>query len=231
MLRDDETGLCGPHDFELLLKARRCARCAERDPWEFAVELEELKQIGVSNTQLRWLICRGYLEVRRELTGPQDGARRFARHTNLHFPDNCCFVLTAAGEQLAEASLNRHFPGLSHPRDSKLAASPTCPRWDAVLRELRWGELVVKSFRVPSPNQELVLTAWEEECWPVQIADPLPRGVGIDTKRRLHDTIKRLNRNQVHRLLRFEGDGRGLGVRWSLIRQQSEKFFKNNGNS
>jgi hypothetical protein len=44
--------------------------------------------------------------------------------------------------------------------------------------------------------------------------DPLPRMPDIDPKIRLRDTIKRLNRNQVNHLLRFQGDGNGLGIQW-----------------
>ena len=59
--------------------------------------------------------------------------------------------------------------------------------------------------------------AFEEEDWPVRIDDPLPPRSGLDPKRRLHDSIKSLNRHQKSRVLRFCGDGSGEGVRWELI--------------
>src|SRR5207247_9758075 len=88
------------------------------------------------------------------------------------------------------------------------------PRWDSERRELRWGELVVKQFRVPAPNQETVLAAFEEEGWPRRIDDPLPPRADQDPKCRLHDTINKLNRNQQQPLIHFRGDGMGRGLHW-----------------
>ncbi|MBI3406825.1 MAG: hypothetical protein HY040_00525 [Planctomycetes bacterium] len=61
------------------------------------------------------------------------------------------------------------------------------------------------------------MAAFEEENWPVHLDDPLSPTREIDPKQRLHDAISRLNRNQKNRLLRFEGDGTGRGLRWRLI--------------
>jgi hypothetical protein len=227
--QENEAALFDPHDFELLLEARRCAGRAERSLWEFAVELDDLQRAGLSKSQLRWLICRGHVEMRRETTRLQDQARRFARHGNLQFSGSCCFVLTEAGERFAETTLRRRNLGqhrrhaASHERGAGTMAVPICPRWDPALRELWWGDRLVKRFRVPSPNQELVLTAWEEDRWPVHLPDPLPVKAGINAKCRLQDTIKRLNRHQVHRLLRFAGDGSGHRIRWER-RVESVEF-------
>ena len=93
----------------------------------------------------------------------------------------------------------------------------TLPCWDAKLRELRVGGVLVKQFRVPAANQELILDAFQEEGGPSHLDDPLPPQTGMDPKRRLHETIDRLNRSQKHRLIRFHGDGTGRGVRWELL--------------
>jgi hypothetical protein len=65
--------------------------------------------------------------------------------------------------------------------------------------------------------QEAILMALEEEHWPPRIDDPLPGHPNHLPKRRLHDTIKSLNRNQKNNLIRFMGDGTGEGIRWELI--------------
>jgi hypothetical protein len=78
--------------------------------------------------------------------------------------------------------------------------------------------MLVKQFRLPALNQELILAAFEEEAWPPHIDDPLPNALGQDPKQRLHDTIKRLNRHQVNRLIRFRSDGTGSGIIWELWR-------------
>jgi hypothetical protein len=82
---------------------------------------------------------------------------------------------------------------------------------------LRLGGRVVKKFQVPARNQELVLTAFQEERWPMRIDDPLPPIAEIEPKRRLHSTIQCLNRNQRAQLLQFRGDGTGRGICWETF--------------
>ncbi len=91
------------------------------------------------------------------------------------------------------------------------------PRWDMVRRELAVDGQVVKRFRLPAPNQEAVLAAFEEEGWPLRIFDPLPPQGDVNPKRRLHETIKSLNQHRLARLIRFRGDGTGEGVFWELV--------------
>ena len=91
------------------------------------------------------------------------------------------------------------------------------PKWDRDRRELRLGGHLVKVFKLPSPMQEAILMAFEEEHWPPKIDDPLPVHPDLIPKRRLHDTIKGLNRNQKSCLIRFTGDGTGEGIRWELV--------------
>jgi hypothetical protein len=64
-----------------------------------------------------------------------------------------------------------------------------------------------------------ILKAFQEEGWPVRIDDPLPFQKGIDSKSRLRDTVKALNRSQ--QVLRFHLDGTGEGVRWELLNDPS----------
>jgi hypothetical protein len=79
------------------------------------------------------------------------------------------------------------------------------------------GEYLIKRFRVPSPNQEAVLDAFQEEGWPRSVDDPLSPVADQLPKRRLRDTIKCLNLNQAHRAIRFRGDGTGQRVSWELL--------------
>jgi hypothetical protein len=97
---------------------------------------------------------------------------------------------------------------------SVLDGAKSIPRWDAQRRELTIAGHVVKRFRLPAPNQESILTAFEEEGWPLRILDPLPPKFEMDCKRRLHETIKTLNRHHMVKIIRFCGDGTGQGVLW-----------------
>jgi hypothetical protein len=86
------------------------------------------------------------------------------------------------------------------------------PRWDRTARKLYLGRCLVKEFPRLSTCQVLILEAFEEQGWPEAIDDPLPVEHDISPKRRLHDVIKRLNRNQVCPVLSFHGNGNGEGV-------------------
>src|SRR5262245_40108787 len=103
--------------------------------------------------------------------------------------------------------------------------SQTLPHWDQQRRALWLGEILVKRFRVPADNQELILVAFEEQGWPARIDDPLPRNGVADPGERLHGAIRRLNGCQAQKVLRFSADGRGKGIFWEAIvsRQQPHK--------
>jgi hypothetical protein len=103
------------------------------------------------------------------------------------------------------------------------------PKWDCCRHEFRVGGVLVKAFRVPSPNQETILAAFEEEGWPPRVDDPLPPRPDLDSKRRLHDTVKSLNRNQKTRLIRFTGDGTGEGVCWAFVNSNGWQQHDSNG--
>ena len=70
--------------------------------------------------------------------------------------------------------------------------------------------------RWDSSTEDLILEAFEELGWPESIDDPLPVDHDIDPKRRLHDAIKRLNRNQQCAMLSFHGNGNGEGIVYRL---------------
>src|SRR5437867_1146615 len=103
----------------------------------------------------------------------------------------------------------------------KVAMAKLTPSGTGTAASCEWGELV-KVFKLPSPMQEAILMAFEEEHWPPRIDDPLPMHPVLLPKRRLHDTIKSLNRNQKSCLIRFMGDGTGEGIRWEMVSSHVE---------
>ena len=88
------------------------------------------------------------------------------------------------------------------------------PIWNPVDRTLVVREFVVKRFQRPAENQETILAVFQEENWCSRIDDPLPQVHGLDSVNRLRETIKSLNRNRRHPIIRFGGDGTGKGCRW-----------------
>jgi hypothetical protein len=100
-------------------------------------------------------------------------------------------------------------------RRTKTAGRPQLPTWDADVRELRVGNLVIKRFRQPARNQVIVLASFQELRWPCRIDDPLTGNSGIEPKRRLRDTVFALNRCHINKkVLVFEADGTGTGFIW-----------------
>jgi len=205
----------------VLLQAHGCAREFQRDPWDFAVEIAQLRQSGLTVNDVRWLTCKGYVEHACEVTRPDAKKREFQAAGNLLLSERTCFVLTEAGVDYARRLCTTPWPTRRQdPRDRHAGSScrgdaaPNVPRWDGDLRELRVGATLIKRFRLRSPNQESLLTAFEEESWPARIDDPLTPRPDCDPKERLRDTIRSLNRNQKNSLIRFKGDGTGEGVLW-----------------
>jgi hypothetical protein len=196
------------------------------DIWIFALEIQTLRDFGLTNSDLRYLICKGYVDHAGEVKLSGQEERSFRSTGRIHFSRSTCFVITDAGMsflQTTQASTKENTTKLhdvsisrSIESDSERVHSfvdPLRPRWDPDRQELLLGRQVVKQFKVPAPNQEVVLSAFEEEGWPSRIDDPIPPHHEIDPKRRLHDTIYSLNHCQKTALLRFLGDGSGKGIR------------------
>ncbi len=208
-----------------LVEAADFARELGRDPWDFAVEIQTLREMGLTNNDLRWLVCKNLLEHRQETTTVGDTSRVFQPDRPLSFSENACFVISAAEPVTSRAGLD----SLAKVYEAVRRSSPLgrnghnrdlLPKWDRDRQELRVGGIVVKQFKVPAINQERILAAFEEEGWPVHIDDPLPPHPEQDPKRRLHDTINSLNRNQKRALIQFIGNGNGQGIRWELTRSR-----------
>ena len=195
----------------LLLEAYDGARAVNKPVWEFALEIQCLQGVGLTHTQVRWLMCQGFAEQALEESKPEDPQRRFRQVTNLSLVDKACFVLTESGAAYARAMREvRAEHSVPSPQERR-------PVWDRLKRELRVGGTVVKRFKQAASNQVLVLDAFEEEGWPPRIDDPLPPRGEQDRKRRVHTTISNLNRGHLCRLLHFGGGGDGESICWSLV--------------
>jgi hypothetical protein len=210
------------------MEAHRYAQDVQRDIWQFAVETDTLAAAGLLPNDFRWLVLKGYVDHAREVTGTDDLERVFRPNTQLMLSERTCFVLTEAGMIVAQglSQSNGHIEGLSETGSMATERSSLerpVPKWDEARRELTVAGKIVKQFRLPSPNQEMVLTALEEEGWPPSISDPLPPYPGQDPKRRLQDTLKALNNHQKHRLIRFKGNGTGEGILWELTEKDGSE--------
>jgi hypothetical protein len=220
----------------LLLRAYGYAKDFKSCPWQIAVPISDLYDSGLSRTDLHWLLVCRYVEHAHEITDDRADHRRFEHAGRAVIHEDSCFVLTPHGADFAakllrlpamadEVGAEAAPPQPGTPSDTVARGdtnqfSPLAiaqPTWSAHCRELCLGKVLVKRFRVPADNQEIILSTFQEEGWPQLIDDPLPPTPEIAPKRRLHDTIAGLNRNQVNRLVRFFGNGTSDGVRWEPI--------------
>lgn len=220
----------------VLLEAAHYAEETSGDIWEYAVELDQLTALGFTCNDFRFLVRKGLVEHQREVTLEGDDGRAFRPAGDLTFPEATCFILTDAGistacrycpaatavaspsspspdEEAVRVTINRSFS--ENGRGAK--GEQSLPTWDSERRELRISGMTVKRFKWPATNQETLLAVFEEEGWPHRIDDPLPPHQDQDSRRRLSDTIKCLNRKQINQLIHFCGDGTGEGVTWELL--------------
>jgi len=184
---------------------------------DLAVPISDFQLWGHSEMQLRVLVMEGVLLHFKETTGKTSRSRQFEKGGLHSFGITSCFLLSDA--------LDETIGGLfaSNDRESKrLSTAPAMdpalmlPIWDPRHRKLMFCGRLVKHFRCPAHNQETILSAFQEEEWPPRISDPLPPTGSSDSKQRLHDTIRSLNRNQSNPLIKFGGDGTGEGIVWEV---------------
>jgi hypothetical protein len=201
---------------QLLLQAYQTATALDQDQWDFALEIQQLKEVGLSHNDLRSLVFQGFAEHLLERTPPGAKGRSFQQPRGLRLQANSCFVLAQAGLLLGlELSAADDPLRLPPPPWNGAPGTGALPVWDHDRRELRLGEALVKLYRQPARNQERILAAFQEDGWPPRIDNPLSGSAEVSALDRLHEAVKKLNR-QRRRLLRFRSDGNGLGVQWEF---------------
>jgi hypothetical protein len=206
----------------LLSQAFAYAHDAGADRWDFAVEIDTLFETGLSISQLRWLVAKKFAEHGQESCVYGSPHRSFRRGDGFFFDHTTCVVLTPSGAAFVDHVLR-------DPNDPSISFEALLkPFWDRARRELSVYGTVVKRYRVPAQNQQVILGAFEEEGWPERIDDPLPVSEDIDPRTRLHDAIHRLNSCQTNWLLRFRGNGAGTGVAWEFRQTKASRLLNVN---
>lgn len=208
-----------------LVEAYRLSQDCRSPPIEFAIEISRLHRLGVNDSHLRWLLKKDLLRHAIETSLVTNSQRWFHENCGPIFNENSCFFLTGNGfnlffecaGDLCENPLERACPSAdrlggaeSHPEVQPV------PVWNADRQELRYVGELVKRYKLPSKNQIAILNSFQEDGWPVRIDDPLPQSPGVDSRRKLNDTVKALNNNQKKNWLRFRSDGTGEGITWEV---------------
>lgn len=209
---------------ELLRDSMIAAKDANLDPWLLATEKDSLLACGCTVAHLRLLTLAELVLHAEETQSPAASVRTFAPATPLIFGLRSCFILSPKGSEVLDAQQKRK----GHAVDQRRVApeenqvNPR-PLWDSEARELRVGTRILKRFTRPAPVTELVLSAFQETNWPPYLDDPLPVSRGIVPAERLREAIRRLNRSQSPRMLRFSSNGLGSGMRWEWVARETDQ--------
>ena len=75
----------------------RAGQDAGADLWDFALEIDTLFQAGLTTSDLRWLVARGFVEHGQELSVYGDPHRTFRRGDGFFFQHPTCVILTPIG--------------------------------------------------------------------------------------------------------------------------------------
>jgi hypothetical protein len=203
-----------------LQEAYELASSENRPIEEFAIRLSSLILGGSSAPAVQWLLNGGYVQQVLDIR-----SRRLEKSlANGSLLDRSCLVATVSGQALARA-LNAQPKVRSEPvRGGK----PLKPAWNKETSELRVGAQVVKCYTRPAPNQFLILQTLQELKWKPHADDPLPVSGDLDPRKRLTNTVQRLNRGQINPLIRFHVDSNGKGIRWEFRSSGSPKTNRRN---
>jgi hypothetical protein len=208
----------------LLNEANHYAEQTGGNAWDFAIEIQHFRELGLSQNDLRFLVRLQLVVHASEMVGSGRNGRKFKATGELHFTNRTCFVLRPIGTAVTTSLVGESVDYPVSPSNKfhfPIAASPPsvleAPIWDLERRSLLFRGRVVKQFKWHAANQEIILSTFQEEGWPARIDDPLAPVPTLDIKRRLSDAIKCLNRNQVNELIRFRGNGTGQAVVWEMV--------------
>jgi hypothetical protein len=183
------------------------------------VPILKLRDEEVEDSTLLWLLYQGHFEHLKPVGRTAKRTKGFKVIASLRFDDESAFALTDAGRKFVETfSRGKDIDRRAFKQTSKaFPFGRLVPRYDTKNRVFSWGVHIIKRFRQPSDCQELLLKAAEELGWPATwMDDPLPPLDQLDSRIRLLNTIKNLNRNQRASLLHFIGDGTGTRFGYEL---------------
>ena len=95
----DENSRAG---LSLMWQASIYAQDASADLWDFALEIDKLYAGGLTISDLRWLVSKGFAKHAQETSLYGDAHRSFRPGDGLNFTETTCFVLTPQGAEFAE---------------------------------------------------------------------------------------------------------------------------------
>lgn len=105
---------------QLLLTAHDRTRAQNCNHWDLAVEIADLRSLGVMRADLRWLLSNNYLDHAIGWSRPGVEGRGFMLVGDAHLTDESCFVLTEKGVAFACDILRSKVPSSSADREAAM---------------------------------------------------------------------------------------------------------------
>ena len=104
----------------LLLDAKEYAKRTQSGIWEFAVAIDLLYGIGLTDIDLRYLVRARHLEHAQDITAIGQMERKLRVVQSVIFDQRSCFILTARGARLASQLMVQSKLRVAHGLSSKL---------------------------------------------------------------------------------------------------------------
>jgi hypothetical protein len=202
-----------------LVAARWQAEDLTLSPVDRPVAWKGLRAEGVGEPILQWMLFQAHVEHLRLASEPGTYPACFETVHTVCLLANSYFALTQRGEEFADHFLADLMSAREDPFGNEwdpLILGTLAPRYDVSARSFSWGWHVLKHFRQPSSNQEVILRTADELEWATWFDNPLPPATDRNPKTCLNYAIKALNRYQSPYLVHFQGDGTGTRIGWQL---------------
>lgn len=106
--------------FQLLLRAHDHTRAQKCKHWDLAVEIADLRSLGVMRADLRWLLSLNYVDHAHGWSRPGVEGRGFQIVGDAHLTDESCFVLSEKGVAYACEILRPNVPSSSADREAAM---------------------------------------------------------------------------------------------------------------
>jgi hypothetical protein len=203
-----------------LADARLYAQMLKQNPWEFALQLFELRALGLTSADFRWLLHSGYILLRPQRKSAV--VKEFGCFRGIEFKEEWLVILRDEAVEevrrfLRPAADRKAGGGRPLILSNADASGRATVRFHAERRELFVGDRLVKRLPASARNQAAILEGFQTVSWQTRIANPLPAANSRRRAQQLRDTVHDLNAGQKPRRLRFHSDEKGRSIWWEFI--------------
>jgi hypothetical protein len=199
---------------------------------DFAMEIEELHELGLTKFHLRRLLAEKFIQCGVDQSRPGETHRELCWFPPeaIAFPPACCIRLTPAGVAWARAFVEGSLlalpvqngrntpPAFAVMPDGNGAAHWPAPHWHEEDYELWHFGKPLCCIRRDAANIIAILRAFQAAAWPPLIVNSLPYDHRLVRAEHAREAVKKLNRRLRHlgNMLHFYVTDRGDKIGWEM---------------